>query len=87
MAGEMKNPRQTIPLSIAGGIAIAAVVFFAVATVTLGVLGASEMAKDDAPLFKAATHSVGQWGGWIILAAAWLASINELVSDYLVVHE
>ncbi|PYS35534.1 MAG: hypothetical protein DMF75_03330 [Acidobacteria bacterium] len=83
MAGEMKDPRRTIPFSIAGGIAIAAVVFYAVATVTLGVLGAQEMGKDDVPLFKAATQAVGSWGGWVILAAAWLASINELVSDLL----
>jgi len=83
MAGEMKDPRRTIPFSIAGGIAIAAVVFYAVATVTLGVLGAQEMGKDDVPLFKAATRAVGAWGGWVVLAAAWLASINELVSDLL----
>lgn len=83
MAGEMKDPRRTIPISIAGGIAIAAVVFYAVATVTLGVLGAQEIAKDDTPLFKAATQTVGAWGGWIVLAAAWLASINELISDLL----
>jgi len=83
MAGEMKDPRRTIPFSIAGGIAIAAVVFYVVAAVTLGVLGAGEMGKDDVPLFKAATRAVGAWGGWLILAAAWLASINELVSDLL----
>jgi len=83
MAGEMKDPRRTIPFSIAGGIAIAAVVFYAVATTTLGVLGADEVGADDAPLYRAATRSVGAWGGWLILAAAWLAAINELVSDLL----
>ena len=83
MAGEMKDPRRTIPFSIAGGIAIAAVVFFAVAATTLGVLGAQEMGKDDVPLFKAATQAGGAWGGWLVLAAAWLASINELISDLL----
>jgi APA family basic amino acid/polyamine antiporter len=83
MAGEMKEPRRTIPLSIAGGIAIAAVVFFAVAAVTLGVLGAQEVGKDDVPLFRAAVQAVGAWGGWVVLAAAWLAAINELVSDLL----
>src|SRR5207247_2235598 len=83
MAGEMKDPRRTIPFSIAGGIAIAAVVFFVVAATTLGVLGAQEMGKDDVPLFKAATQAVGAWGGWVVLAAAWLASINELISDLL----
>src|SRR5712692_9140887 len=35
MAGEMKDPRRTIPFSIAGGIAIAAVVYYAVATTAL----------------------------------------------------
>jgi APA family basic amino acid/polyamine antiporter len=87
MAGEMKDPRRTIPFSIAGGIAIAAVVFFAVAATTLGVLGASEIGKDDVPLFRAATQAVGAWGGWVVLAAAWLASINELVSDLLSVSQ
>lgn len=83
MASEMKDPRRTIPFSILGGILIAAVVFFAVATVTLGVLGGEEMAKDDVPLFKTAVRIIGAWGGWLILIAAWTASINELVSDLL----
>src|SRR5438477_1134747 len=83
MASEMKDPRRTKPFAILGGIAIAAVVFYAVATVTLGVLGADEMAKDDVPLFKAAVQVIGPWGGWLILAAAWTASVSELVSDLL----
>jgi basic amino acid/polyamine antiporter, APA family len=78
MAGEIKDPRRTIPFSILGGIAIAAVVYFAVAATTLGVLGAQEIAKDDVPLFRAAVQAIGPWGGWLILAAAWMASISEL---------
>lgn len=83
MAGEIKDPRKTIPFSILGGIAIAAIVYFVVAATTLGVLGADELAKDDVPLFKAAVRSIGSWGGWLILAAAWTASFSELVSDLL----
>ncbi|MER9613114.1 APC family permease [Mesorhizobium sp. M0312] len=83
MAGEIRDPRKAIPFSILGGIAIAAVVYYAVAATTLGVLGAEEMAKDDVPLFKAAMQAIGSWGGWLILGAAWTASINELVSDLL----
>ncbi len=83
MAGEIRDPRRTIPFSILGGIAIAAVVYYAVAATTLGVLGAQEIAKDDVPLFKAAVQAIGPWGGWLILAAAWTASISELVSDLL----
>ncbi len=83
MAGEIRDPRRTIPFAIGGGIAIAAVVFYEVATATLGVLGAQEMAKDDVPLFKVAVQVIGPWGGWLVLTAAWLASINELVGDLL----
>ncbi len=83
MAGEIRDPRRTIPFAIVGGIAIAAVVFCAVATATLGVLGAQEMAKDDVPLIKVAVQVIGPWGGWLVLTAASLAAINELVGDLL----
>src|SRR2546425_7134816 len=83
MAGEMKDPQRTIPFAILGGIAIAAVVYYAVATAALGVLGAEEMANDDVPLFKLGMQTIGPRGGWLVLAAAWLASINELVADLL----
>jgi APA family basic amino acid/polyamine antiporter len=64
MAGEIKDPRRTIPFSILGGIAIAAAVYYAVGATTLGVLGAQEIAKDDVPLFNAAVQAIGPWGGW-----------------------
>ncbi len=83
MAGEIKNPRQTIPFAILGGISIAAIVFLAVAAAALGVLGPVSLGKDDVPLFRAATQSVGLWGGLVILAAAWTASLSELVGDLL----
>src|SRR5437879_3851449 len=83
MAGEIKNPRRTIPVAIIGGIAVAAVVFLVVAATTLGVLGPESMGRDDVPLFRAATQAVGTWGGLVILAAAWTASLSELVGDLL----
>ena len=83
MAGEIKNPRRTIPIAIIGGISVAAVVFLVVAATTLGVLGPESMGRDDVPLFRAATQAVGTWGGLVILAAAWTASLSELVGDLL----
>jgi basic amino acid/polyamine antiporter, APA family len=83
MAGEVKDPRRTIPFAIIGGMAIAAVVYFAVAIATVGVLGAGEMAKDDAPLLRLAVRTIGSAGIWVVLAAAWLESIDELVGDML----
>ncbi len=83
MAGEIRNPRRTIPVAIIGGIAVAAVVFLVVAATTLGVLGPESMGRDDVPLFRAATQAVGTWGGLVILVAAWTASLGELVGDLL----
>ncbi|WP_214476109.1 APC family permease [Mesorhizobium sp. dw_380] len=51
--------------------------------VPLGVLGSAELGRDDVPLFKAAKRAIGSWGGRVILAAAWLASLDELISDLL----
>src|SRR3989442_14432554 len=83
MAGEIKNPRRTIPVAIVGGIAVAAVVFLAVAATTLGVLGSQSMGTDDVPLFRAAIQAVGTWGGLVILAAAWTACLSELICELL----
>ncbi len=83
MAGEIKNPRRTIPIAIIGGITVAATVFLAVGATTLGVLGAESMGKDNVPLFRAATQAVGLWGGVVILMTAWTASLSELVGDML----
>ena len=41
------------------------------------------MGSDDVPLFRAATQAVGTWGGLVILAAAWTASLSELIGDLL----
>src|SRR5207247_10719657 len=57
MASEIKDPRRTIPLSIVGGVAIAAAVFLPVAAITLGVLGADELGRDDTPLPPAARRA------------------------------
>src|SRR5712692_3021884 len=83
MAGEIENPRRTIPVAIVGGIAIAAVVFLVVGAVTLGVLGPESMGKDNVPLFRAAIQAVGLWGGVVILVTAWTASFSELIGDML----
>src|SRR5207245_7742197 len=47
MASEVKEPRRTIPIAVVGGIAIAAVVFVAVAGAALGVLGAAGLQRLD----------------------------------------
>src|SRR5438128_3977802 len=83
MAGEVKEPRRTIPIAIVGGVAIAAVMFTGVGAITLGVLGADEIGRQDTPMLAAARNAMGQWGNWVILAAAILAALAEILGDLL----
>ncbi|TMG01193.1 MAG: APC family permease [Chloroflexi bacterium] len=45
MAGEVKQPRRTIPIAIGGGVAIAAVIFVGTGAITLGVGGDCRRAR------------------------------------------
>ena len=82
MASEIKDPRRTIPLSIVGGVAIAAAVFLPVAAITLGVLGADELGRDDTPLLSAAKRAT-DWLFWPVLAAAVVAALGDLLGILL----
>ncbi len=83
MANNIKDPKRTIPFAIVGGITIAAIVYLIVAGTTLGVLGADAMGKTDAPIFVGAATTIASWGGWMILASAWMTSFSEMLGDLL----
>ena len=83
MANEIKDPRNSIPLAIVGGIAIAAIIYLLVAGVTLGVLGPDAMGQSDTPIISAAVTAIAGWGGWMILASAWMAGFSETLGDLL----
>ena len=72
-----------IPLAIVGGIAIAAVIYLLVAGATLGVLGPDAMGRGDTPIIAAAVMVIAGWGGWMILASAWMAGFSETLGDLL----
>src|SRR5438128_4566482 len=82
MSSEMKDPRRSIPLSIVGGVVVAALVFLPVAAVTLGVLGADELGRQDTPLLAAATR-VTDWMFWPVLAAAVVAGLGDMLGILL----
>src|SRR5206468_1331928 len=83
MADEIKDPGKTIPFAIVGGITIAAIIYLIVAGTTLGVLGADAMGQTDAPIFRGAATAIAIWGGWMILASAWMTAFSELLGDLL----
>src|SRR5438034_923842 len=87
MASEVKEPRRTIPFAVIGGIVIAAIVFLAVAAAALGVLGTDAIriggSRNDTLLLTAGAKAIGRWGGWVVLAAAWLDTLTEAHGDML----
>jgi APA family basic amino acid/polyamine antiporter len=83
MAGEIKEPRRTIPVAVIGGIALAAIVFLIVGAVTLGVLGPVSIGADNVPLYRAGVQTAGAIGGIVVLLTAWTASVTELIGDML----
>ena len=83
MASEVKQPRRTIPIAVIGGIAIATVTYIGVGAITLGVLGADAIGQQDTPLLATAQKVIGQWGVAIVLAAAILAALAEILGDLL----
>jgi len=83
MASEVKQPRRTIPIAIVGGVAIAAVMFVGAGAITLGVLGADQIGQQDTPMLAAAQKAMGPWGTWVILAAAIVAALAEILGDLL----
>ena len=83
MANEIKDPKKTIPFAVVGGISIAATIYLIVGGTTLGVLGADAMGKTDAPIYLGATTAIASWGGWMILASAWMTAFSETLGDLL----
>jgi len=83
IAEEIKDPETNIPRGIILGFAASALLFLLVGAVTLGVLGPEDTGATDAPVFDAAVAAVGRWGGWVIVAAAWLATLSVLVGGIL----
>ena len=83
MADEIRDPKETIPFAVVGGITIAAVIYLIVAGTTLGVLGADAMGQTDAPIFRGAAMAIAGWGGWMILLSAWMTAFSEMLGDLL----
>jgi len=82
MASEMKDPRRSIPISIVGGVAVAAVVFLTVGAITLGVEGAQQVGGQDTPLLSAAATAAGS-AVWAVFAAALVATFYDIIGILL----
>jgi APA family basic amino acid/polyamine antiporter len=84
IAGEVRNPQRTIPLGILLAILLTAVVYGAVAVMTLGLIGPDALAVAKAPLIEAAKVSLGPVAVPLIASAAALSIIKTMNSTALV---
>lgn len=77
-AGNVVDPKRTIPRATILGVIIAAVVYIVVTTVAIGVLPEAELANSAAPLADAARAMWGDWGSIAIATGAVVATFGTL---------
>ncbi len=77
-AGNVRNPRRTIPLATMLGTGISALVFILGTASVMGVLTMAELSQSAAPFADAANKMWGGWAGYLIAFAAMLSSLGAL---------
>lgn len=77
-AGDVEDPRRTIPRATVLGTVIAASIYILGTTVVLGVIPAEQLAQSAAPFADAASAMWGESWGTIIAWAAIISSIGAL---------
>ncbi|WP_287934256.1 APC family permease, partial [Arthrobacter sp.] len=77
---EVKDPRRTIPRAILAALAMAAVVYAAVAVTVLAALGPDAVAATPAPLAEAVATGTWSWAVPVVRVGAALASLGALLA-------
>lgn len=83
LAEEVRDPERTIPLAIGITIAGAVVLYFAVASVAVGVAGAERMGASAAPLYVAALDFPYPWMATVISVGGVTAMLGVILSQLL----
>lgn len=76
LAEETREPTQTIPRAVLLSIAIATVLYVAVATASVSVLGAERLGASKAPLADVAAAAVGPRAGQLLVGIALMSTFN-----------
>jgi amino acid transporter len=77
-AGDVINPKRTIPLSTVLGIAIAALLYVLGTTAVMGIVPREQLLQSVAPFSDAARVMWGDWGAGAISMAVILSAIGAL---------
>jgi basic amino acid/polyamine antiporter, APA family len=76
---EIKNSASVIARGLAVATSLSMLIYFAVAIVTLGVLGPTRLGASDAPLLAASAIFLGKWGTPLLVCAA-VAAIGTAIN-------
>jgi basic amino acid/polyamine antiporter, APA family len=77
-AGDVRNPRRTIPRATVIGTLLAAAVFVLGQIAVLGIIPAGELAKSTAPFADAAAVMFGGWAGTVVAVSAVIGTFGAL---------
>ena len=77
-AGDVVDPKRTIPLATIIGTLIAALIYTVGTTVVMGVMPLETLAKSPAPFADAASLMWGEWAAIVISLAAIISSLGAL---------
>ena len=77
-AGNVKDPRKTIPRATMIGTLVGGVVYVTAVTAVLAMLPAKKLTASTAPFADAARMIVGDWGYYLIAAGAIIAAVGAL---------
>jgi APA family basic amino acid/polyamine antiporter len=82
-SGEVRNPARTVPRAIYIALVTITIVYILVQLVAQGTLGPRLAQSTPAPLAEAAVTFLGQFGRFMLLAAATISSFGFLTSNVL----
>lgn len=77
-AGDVKDPKRTIPRATILGTAIASTLYILGTLAVMGVVGREALAHSSSPFSDAATIMWGSWAGYVIALAAMISSVGAL---------
>ncbi|HEX7744743.1 MAG TPA: amino acid permease [Micromonosporaceae bacterium] len=77
-AGDVDNPRRSIPRATVIGTVVTALVYIAGTTAVMGILPAAKLADSGAPFADAADTAFGTWAGPVIAGAAIISAFGCL---------
>jgi amino acid transporter len=82
-SGEVRDPSRTVPRSILLGLLSVAILYIAIQTVALGVLGPDLALETKAPLAATAKRILGSGGELLVLIGAAVSMLGYIVGDVL----